>query len=108
MKDVSRSLGGRIRRFGAGDDLPARLASPVQATEADGVKRAMIALAGELPKLCARLVLVAYDAVLVEAPMGNESAVSELVAECLKAGLEYYLKRVPVVVDVDVRRSWGM
>lgn len=103
----TRSIGGRTRCYAPGDrDFRSRLASPIQGTEADALKRALLHLARELPRYDGRLVLVLYDAVLVECPKGVAEEVRSLVESCLREGLEHFLRTVPVVVKTDVRRTW--
>jgi DNA polymerase I-like protein with 3'-5' exonuclease and polymerase domains len=105
---ITRSIGGRVRRYSPSENsVRSRLASPIQGTEADAIKGTLIALARELPTFDARLVLTGYDSVLVECKEMYAKAVAKLTELRLREGLERYLRRVPVVVEVDVRRSWG-
>ncbi|MDF3069764.1 MAG: hypothetical protein K0R38_5365 [Polyangiaceae bacterium] len=103
-----RSISGRLRRYPVGNgNVRSRLASMIQMVEADAVKRALTTLAAELPPYKAQLALVFYDALLVECPERHASKVKDLVGSHMEAALACYLKSVPVVVQADVRRTWG-
>lgn len=103
-----RSPSGRLRRYPAGNkNVRSRLASQIQMVEGDAVKRAIVSLAAELPTYDADLVLVAYDSLLVECPEHYALKVKDLVQSHMGAALGHYLKNVPVVVQADVRRTWG-
>lgn len=103
-----RAPSGRLRRYPMGNrNVRSRLASQIQMIEADATKRALVALAAELPTYDAQLVLVMYDSVLVECPEHNASKVKHLVKSRMEAALGHYLKTVPVVVQADIRRTWG-
>jgi DNA polymerase-1 len=79
---------------------------PIQGTEADLMKMAMVAidkaLAANFPK--ARMLLQIHDSILVETPTDESKAVGEL----LKSTMENIYK-LPVNLDVDVSigKNWG-
>ena len=101
-----RTLGGRIRYLPPAD-LPARLATLVQGTAADGMKQAIAGLYGPLKALGARLLLVVHDECLVECDATNAPEVATTVRRGMVAGMSTFVRSVPIDVDVVVSEAWG-
>ncbi len=80
---------------------------PIQGTEADLMKRAMIrvdkALADELPE--AKMIMQVHDSLMVECPKKDAEKVSEILRREME-GVAPELK-VRLVVDVKVGGDWG-
>ena len=76
---------------------------PIQGTEADLMKLAMVALDSRLDDDC-QLLLQVHDSLLVECPEDKAKAV----AKCMKETMEQIYK-LPVKLDVDVHtaNNWG-
>lgn len=75
----ARSHGGRRIVFDKGTTVPQRLNAPIQATGADGLKKAMVLLHERLRPLGAQLVLAVHDELLVEAPEARAEEARQLV-----------------------------
>jgi DNA polymerase-1 len=79
---------------------------PIQGTEADLMKLAMVAVDGELASVPgARQLLQIHDSILVEC----SEADAEKVAEILKKTMESIYTELPVklLVDVSIGSNWG-
>ena len=106
-----RTVTGRRRLLPTGEDESlerfARLVNtPVQGGSADGIKKAMINIAGKLPSGAA-VVSTVHDELIVEAPEADAVAICELVrAEMIAAMVELF-PQVPVDVEAHVCDNWG-
>ena len=79
---------------------------PIQGTQADMIKIAMIAIHAGLADVSAgaRMILQVHDELVFEVPEGDVEAVSAFVREQMATA--YPLGDVPVVVDVGVAGNW--
>lgn len=77
---------------------------PIQGTEADLMKRAMLQVDAELGDL-GKQILQIHDSILVEAPKENAEKVSELLKRIME-GIAPELK-ISLKVDVHTGTSWG-
>jgi DNA polymerase-1 len=77
---------------------------PIQGTEADLMKMAMLKVDERLGDL-GEQVLQVHDSILVECPAEN----AEKVAEILKDTMEniYPELKIPLKVDVGIGKNWG-
>ena len=77
---------------------------PIQGTEADLMKRAMIAVDAKLPN-GAKLILQVHDSLIIECDEG----LADQVADLLKSTMESVAPELPVRLAVDVTRGhdWG-
>ena len=78
---------------------------PVQGSAADIIKIAMIKVSARLKKegLKSRLILQVHDELLIEAKLGEE----EMVKEILKDEMENAVSlSVPLAIDINVGKSW--
>ncbi len=108
MPAVLRTKSGRACCFFDPDEeYNARLAFSIQGTAADGMKQAMVLLYPHLKKLGAKIILAVHDELLVEAPEEHAAAVKELMREHMIAGMQKYVPTVPIVVEPEVRSTWG-
>jgi DNA polymerase I-like protein with 3'-5' exonuclease and polymerase domains len=79
---------------------------PIQATNSDIIKRAMILLPAVLTPLGARLINCVHDELVVEAPEALAEAVAEAVRGAMTRAGEEFLKEVPVEVEVAIGDAW--
>ena len=93
-----RSRNGQIRAAAE----RATVNMPIQGTAADILKRAMIALPGELPPTSA-MILTVHDELLLEAPRGEADAAAAMVRDCMSGAADL---RVPLTVDVGIGDDW--
>lgn len=79
---------------------------PIQGTQADIIKIAMISLASSLNKagLRAKLLLQVHDELVLEVHEDDVDEVQKMVVEKMSEVASY---RVPLVVDVATGKSWG-
>jgi len=77
---------------------------PIQGTEADLMKKAMIQLDKELPKEAKQLLQI-HDSILVECPKDQ----ADKVAETMKDIMENIAPEIPInlAVDVHIAQNWG-
>ncbi len=80
--------------------------TPVQGGCADGMKRALVLLAGRLPTE-ARLLSTVHDEVIVEAPETIADEVCALVRETLIEAMAALFPQVPIEVEAGVCAHWG-
>lgn len=79
--------------------------TPIQGTAADMIKLAMVKVDKALKnqQLATRMVLQVHDELVFDLVCGEESAVIELVEDCMKTALPL---DVPIVVETGVGKSW--
>jgi len=80
---------------------------PVQGTAADGFKRALLGVDGQLVGLDARIVHILHDEVIVEAQNDIVDAVAGMVKKCMEEAFKETLQAVPFVVKPEVKERWG-
>ncbi|KAA0206703.1 DNA polymerase I [Candidatus Uhrbacteria bacterium] len=78
---------------------------PVQGTDADLMKLAMIAIHEKLPAICAdaKMLLQVHDELLFEVPNNKVQAVAEFVRDVMQCVEKL---AVPIVVDVKTGENW--
>lgn len=101
-----RTASGRIVRF-YGNEYARRLNAGIQGTAADGYKLALIRLHNSLPQYGARVVHMVHDEIVVEAPREHAAAVAACLRGNMIDGMKFFVKKVPIVVEVDVRETWA-
>jgi DNA polymerase-1 len=103
-----RTLAGRRRLLDDKTPYTHRLNSPVQGTEADGMKLAL-ALLWERRAECpgASPILVVHDELVVECDDGQADAAAAWLKQAMLDGMAPLVAPVPVVVEVKVSRTWG-
>jgi DNA polymerase-1 len=79
--------------------------SPLQGSAADLIKIAMIGIAGALKqgRLASRMILQVHDELVLEAPVGEEEAATEVVKRHMEGAGRL---RVPLVVSVGLGMNW--
>ena len=76
---------------------------PIQGTQADIVKLAMLEVAPKLAASGSKLLLQVHDELVIEAPKGD----AEAVAETVKAAMEgAYKLDVPITAEVGLGKNW--
>jgi DNA polymerase-1 len=88
------------------DQFSALVNAPVQGGAADGMKRALVALAAALPE-GAFIVSTVHDELIVEAPLEIADQVKELTCSAMVDAMSRIYPEVPIVVDANVCSSWG-
>jgi DNA polymerase-1 len=103
-----RTLAGRRRLLDGKTPYTHRLNTPVQGTEADGLKLALALLwerRGQVPG--AIPVLAVHDELVVECDAEQAEAVAGWLQQALLEGMAPLIDPVPVAVEVQVAPTWG-
>jgi len=79
---------------------------PIQGTEADLIKLAMIEVAKKLPSICkeAKMLLQVHDELLLEVPEADAKRVGKEVADIMENVVKI---GCPIVVDAHYAQRWG-
>ena len=101
-----KTLAGR-KRFEV-ERFTEKLNTPVQGTGADGLKAALGILWKEREKFpTARPVLVVHDEIVMECDATDAERVAAWLEDCMKRGMERYVKSLPVGVEVTIAETWA-
>ena len=105
---VTRTLGGRRRLWVAEvAKLTARLNTPVQGSAGDILKKAMAMLPQALDGTGARIIGTVHDEIILEVPEERDKGVAHILKKTMEEAGGYYLKKVPVKVEVSTADSWA-
>jgi DNA polymerase I-like protein with 3'-5' exonuclease and polymerase domains len=117
-KGFTKTIGGRIRWFPSlnpnDEDFKSKKAfyervgrnHPVQGCSADMTKLSMIYLDKHLDKYDASIVNSVHDELCIEVPFNHTIDVAKIVKKKMIVAGEYYLKKVPTLVEVKIRDCW--
>lgn len=81
--------------------------SPVQGTEADIVKTAMLLIDPEIGALGGRIILMNHDEIVVEVPEDAAERATRIVQEKMEEAGQKYLRRVALKAKVVATTSWA-
>jgi DNA polymerase I-like protein with 3'-5' exonuclease and polymerase domains len=81
--------------------------TPIQGSCGDIFKLALFGLHIQLVEYDARAVNLIHDEFIVEVSKDQVEEVKGIVHEVLVKAGEYFIKSVPVVVDLDIRERWA-
>ena len=102
-----RTLSGRVRRLKEDARGTVRVNTPIQGTSADGFKSACALLWQTRKEVPSALpVLAVHDEVVMECNKEDAERVADWLQDCMLEGMERFLKKAPVRVDVSVGKSW--
>jgi DNA polymerase I len=109
-----RTVSGRAIRFNVDTEDPTSKAvieraarnAPVQGTNADILKNAMVLLGKWLPSMDSSIVNIVHDEIVVEAPENLANEVSQRMVHTMKEAAADYLPNVPVVVEPIIAEAW--
>jgi DNA polymerase I-like protein with 3'-5' exonuclease and polymerase domains len=87
--------------------LGRNLHSPVQGTGADIIKRALCLIYDKLDKIESKLIACIHDEIILETPENRKQDAARILKETMIEAGEYYLKKVPVEVEVSTGSSWA-
>jgi len=79
--------------------------TPIQGSALDIMKLALIYVDKALKPYDAKLVHTVHDELVVETTQVSE--VKDIIVQAMVRAGEYFLKKVPIVVDVKISKSWG-
>jgi DNA polymerase I-like protein with 3'-5' exonuclease and polymerase domains len=82
--------------------------APIQGSNADTIKKAMVLCVERLEKLnCgAKLLLTVHDEIIVSTPKKYREEVKKIVSSSLIDGFGYYFKRIPMEADAVIGPCW--
>ncbi|MFP4456227.1 MAG: DNA polymerase [Clostridia bacterium] len=102
------TLSGRKRFFKSDKRHYAELFNtPVQGTGADILKLALIYLHEEFDNSSTMLINTVHDEVIVECDENKAESISKIVNNLMVSAGNKYIKKVPVVVDVNIANTWA-
>ena len=105
---ITRTIGGRVRRWKDNRVSSTELLNtPIQGTAADVLKYALWILSDRLTELDALLVGCIHDEIILEVDENNADYVAEELINIMEEAGNWYLERVPVVVDVKIGDYWS-
>lgn len=79
---------------------------PIQGTSAEGLKEALYLLMQKKRKEWL-LVAVVHDEVVLEVPTKDIDEAKKVLEECMIDGMRKFVKKVPIVVDTVIGRTWS-
>lgn len=79
---------------------------PIQGTSAEGLKEALYLLMQKKRKEWL-LVAVVHDEVVLEVPTKDIDEAKKVLEECMIDGMMKFVKKVPIVVDTVIGRTWS-
>jgi DNA polymerase-1 len=103
-----RTLAGRRRLLDDKTPYTHRLNTPVQGTEADGLKIALALLwerRDQVPR--AFPVLAVHDEIVVEADAEQATSVAAWLKQAMLEGMAPLVDPVPVEVEINIAPTWG-
>jgi DNA polymerase-1 len=103
----TRTIGKRKRVWNKQALLPELLNTPVQGTAADIIKKALIIIQKRLQGTESRLFACVHDEIILEAPKAYVEPTSIILRESMVESGAYYLKTVPVEVDLHLDENWA-
>ncbi len=103
----TRTLGNRRRVWnGYYTNTTDLLKTTVQGTTADILKRALCVLHERIKNTGLKIVGCIHREILMEAPIDETDAATQIMRESMTEAAQHYLKEVPVVVDVSAVDNW--
>jgi len=103
----TRTILGRRRIWKHQPKITELLNSPVQGTAADIIKKALGVLASALKGTDSMIIACVHDEIILEVNEDNSQRVAEILRETMETAGRFFLKTIPVVVDVSVGDSWA-
>ncbi len=113
-KPYSKTLWGRVRYYNSPNSAKLSeyqlrnraINTPVQGSAGDIFKLSLYWLHQKLAD-DAKVVNLIHDEVVVEAPEDQVEKVKEVIYETLVEAGAHFLRKVPVVVDIEIRDTWA-
>lgn len=103
----TRTIGNRRRIWAAPAPLTELLNTSIQGTAADIVKKALSLLPERLRDTEAKLIGCVHDEIILEVQEFHAEKASKILKDTMIEAGKYYLKEVPVEVDVSIADSWA-
>ena len=103
----TRTLGNRRRVWnGYYINTTDLLKTTVQGTTADILKRALCVLHERIKNTGIKVIGCIHREILMEAPINETDAATQIIRESMTEAAQQYLKEVPVVIDVSAVDNW--
>lgn len=106
-RKVTRTLNGRRRVWPDNPKPTEMLNTPIQGTEADILKLALIKLDVELKAYDANVVLIVHDEIIVEVAEDKAEEVKDILVKCMEEAGQALLTKVPIEVEAVIAHSWA-
>jgi DNA polymerase-1 len=107
VSQKARTLGHRQRIWTERAPLTQLLNTPIQGSAADIIKKALSLLPKKLKITGSKLIACVHDEIILEVPELFAKEASLILEETMIEAGKYYLKKVPVEVDVSIADSWA-
>jgi DNA polymerase-1 len=107
VSQETRTLGHRRRIWTKRAPLTELLNTPIQGTAADIVKNALSLLPERLIDTEAKLIGCVHDEIILEVQEFKAEKASKILEETMIEAGKYYLKKIPIEVEVFVSDSWA-
>ena len=107
INQETRTLGNRRRLWNGHARLTELLNTPVQGTAADIIKKALALLPTKLQVTGSKIIACVHDEIVLEVPESCGKETSIILEQTMIQAGNYYLKKVPIEVDVSIADSWA-
>ncbi|MBF0472534.1 MAG: hypothetical protein HQK91_08560 [Nitrospirae bacterium] len=104
---TTRTQSGRTRYWKTNAHRTELLNSPIQGTAADIQKKAMVLIYDALLGRDTKIISTIHDEIIIEAPNNLALKIADIVTEKMIEAGEFFLKKVPVEVNVTIGDYWG-
>ncbi|MBF0556145.1 MAG: toprim domain-containing protein [Nitrospirae bacterium] len=103
----SRTIGGRRRLWSEVAPYRELLSSPIQGTNADIIKLALIMLHEKIKGSTAKIIITVHDEIVVEVTHEQAEKIAKIIQNVMVVAGQYYIKTVPIIVDVKIANNWS-
>lgn len=112
--EQSRTLSNRLRKYVFDKNNRSEVAtidrqgknSPIQGTSADITKQALIFISKSIKNTSVRLINTVHDEIILECPEKDAEWASIQLEKDMIDAAKVYMKKVPIVVDVNISDYW--
>ncbi|MBF0459605.1 MAG: hypothetical protein HQK99_17090 [Nitrospirae bacterium] len=79
----------------------------LQGTSADITKRALSMLSQAIEGWNSKIIMTIHDEIVLETSNNSAEDVKNILHDTMVAAGQYYIKTVPIVVDVKIAKDWS-
>jgi len=107
MKNYDMRTLGTRGFFNVKKKYTQRLNFPIQGSEADILKTALCLLTERLKGTTGKIVACIHDEIILECAKEEGEQMKQILQNSMEEAGRVYLKRVPVVAEAEIRKSWA-
>ncbi len=112
--EYSRTLSNRLRKYKFDKNDRKEVAtidrqgknSPIQGTSADITKQALILISKSIKGTSIKLINTVHDEIILECPIEDSEWAAKKLEQDMIDAAKVYMKKVPIVVDVNISDYW--